>query len=139
LVYRIQIERSFFFALSAAQEHYADQRRTHCSGKRSDSSRCDFLGSHLRSVRIAVAWHHHVRLEEAAFEEDVVVAQRLEHPSQNPFSSFLAGGDVVVAVCEDFRLDDGHEAIFLTNSCVSRKSPCVFLDCQVRRHAISDL
>jgi hypothetical protein len=70
----------------------------------------------------------HVWLEEASFEEDVLVLEGLENKAEDSFSDFLADFDGVGSVAEDFRFNNWDKAVVLADGSVSSESPCVFLD-----------
>jgi len=58
-----------------------------------------------------VSGRDHVRLEQGAFQVDVVVGHGLVDGSQDLLSDVLAALQVVVAVGENLRLDDGDDAV----------------------------
>jgi hypothetical protein len=73
----------------------------------------------------------HVGLEEAAFEEDVLVLEGLEDEREDSFGDLLADLDGVGSVAEDFGLNDGDESVILADGGVSGEAPGVLLDGQV--------
>jgi len=95
----------------------------------------------LASVAVAIAYlllgdglgalgsgHGHRGLEQGSLEEDVVVVKGLVDGRKD---LFLHGGgliNVVVAVHEDFGLDDGDEAALLASASITGKAPGVLLD-----------
>mmetsp|Transcript_25209 Transcript_25209/g.65125 ORF Transcript_25209/g.65125 Transcript_25209/m.65125 type:complete len:247 (+) Transcript_25209:255-995(+) len=98
-------------ALQALHRHLRDLRRRGLLGRRR---------------RLAVA--HHVRLEERALEQHVVVAELLVARRDHLLGDDLRRLDRVVAVHEHLRLDDRHEAVRLADRRVPRKRLGVLLD-----------
>lgn len=78
---------------------------------------------------------YHVRLQEAAFKDDVVVSQGFEGRGQDTLRDVGAVLDTVPAVHEDLWLHNGHEAILLGDARLPREDICIRLDRQLRRRA----
>ena len=80
----------------------------------------------------------HVRLEENALEEDIVVAEGLEDGGVHLLAHLLALVDAVAAVGEHFRLDDGHQAALLADGGVAGQAVAVLENGRRRRLSVAD-
>lgn len=83
--------------------------RRHSSAQGSDSCHRDLLITVL--VRAGVSGGDHVGLEQGALQVNVVVGQGLVDGSKDLLSNVLAALQVVVAVRENLRLNDGDDAM----------------------------
>ena len=60
----------------------------------------------------------HVRLQESSFQQDLVVAKGLVNSGQHSLCLCLADLNAVAAICQDLRLNNGHQSILLADDCV---------------------
>lgn len=75
---------------------------------------------------MSVAWSDHIGLQQRAFQVDVVVTQSLIKNSQHLFSYVLTALQVMVPNREDFRLQNGHNAILLTSAGITGQNIGIF-------------
>merc|ERR1719507_2897244 len=79
---------------------------------------------------------HHVWLQEASFEIDVMIGQGLELRSQDFLGHLRTIINVMISIRNDFRLDDGHQPLALADGSVARKRVNSVSDRQVARQAL---
>ena len=112
LVHGVQVERGLLLTLSPRKEH--DGR--HGGGHRPLERPHGVLGHHgRRHLGRVRPGGHHVGLQQGAFQEHVVVVERLVHGGQHLLCDGSTDLDAVGPVDEDLRLDDGYEAVLLAN------------------------
>lgn len=120
LVHGVQVQGGVQFGQTARQEHDTgggrrDARVQHLQGRRGDF----FRSVSLRAVGTRA---NHGRLQQHAVEHDVVIREVLEgfRPDRGGnFEGFFQG---VLAVEEDFRLDDRDQTSVLADGGVSRQA-----------------
>ena len=110
----------------------------HGSPQSSDGPSCDLRRGDLFSSREGRACSDHVRLQEATLQEHLVIVQSLEDGCEDSLGDGLADFDAVVAVHQDFRLDDRDDAVSLADRSVSGESFSGVQDGQIGWLAVSD-
>mmetsp|Transcript_32873 Transcript_32873/g.66738 ORF Transcript_32873/g.66738 Transcript_32873/m.66738 type:complete len:216 (-) Transcript_32873:463-1110(-) len=126
-VHRVQVQRRFLLRLSSREEGDAGdgdgERALQCP----HSVRRDVVG---RATVLALrSWCDHVGFEEGAFEQQVLVSDGPVDCALDDFGDFCRSLDRVLAIHQDFRFNDGHQTIVLTDGTVSCERPCVLQDC----------
>ena len=89
-----------------------------------DRQRGDLLRRRLRTLQPIL---DHIRLEDAALEVHVRIRKSLELRRKNTLSRSSTGEDVVVAVGNDLRFDNRHQALALADGSVAGKVRAGFL------------
>mmetsp|Transcript_88947 Transcript_88947/g.235295 ORF Transcript_88947/g.235295 Transcript_88947/m.235295 type:complete len:362 (-) Transcript_88947:91-1176(-) len=123
LVHHVQVDGCYLLVVLvqgglARQEEYTGQRRRHCAKQRLHCERGDCFGV---SPRAADAVLHHVRLQEAALQVDVVIRESLELGGQHPLGHRRTVCDVVLAVGNNLWLNDRHQLLALADGRVARQ------------------
>lgn len=109
----VEVDSGLLLGLAAGEEGNAGHGGRHGAGERGDGGDGDLLRS---STDLAAgAGGHHVRLEESALEEDVLVVEGLVARGDDLLGDGAADLEVVITIHEDLGLDDGHEAVSLGN------------------------
>lgn len=105
--------------LSAEEEGDAGHRRRYASLQQSHGLLRDFLDRSL--LRTLLARDRHVGLEDHAFQLDALHPQFLEYLVQDAQGYIVAAIDVVIAVHQDFRLDDRNDLLGLAQRGIARQ------------------
>merc|ERR1711931_59287 len=100
----------------------------HGAAQGSDGCHGDLLVGVL--VRAGVSGGDHVGLEQGSLQVDVVVRQGLVHSGKDLLSHVLAALQVVVAVGEDLRLNNGDNAVHLADAGIAGQDVGVLKDGQ---------
>jgi hypothetical protein len=122
--------------LAARQEHDPRHRRGHVPAQAAQRR-----GRHLayrRGLVTVVALDHHVGLEQHRLQRHRLLVQRIEHRLQHVAGDRLAALDGVIAVHQHFRLDNGHEPLFLAERGVAGKRVGVGGDAHPARVLVGD-
>lgn len=110
-VHSVKVNRRFFFGLAAGEEYDARNSSWHSALQSRDGGFGNVNWSTF--LRAGLAWGAHIRLEQSALKEDIVIVESLVNCSQNFLGNLLAGYEVVIAVGKDLGFDNWHNAVLL--------------------------
>ena len=136
LVHRVQMRGGLFVGLSARQEHDTGQQGRHGGFQAAHGRFGDLVDTGLLGA--ALAGNHHARLEDGAFEHDVLLVQRTEQRTQGRLGHVVAHFDIVIAVHQDFGLDHRHDARFLAQRRIACERMAIGFDTGAARHVLAD-
>mmetsp|Transcript_88945 Transcript_88945/g.235286 ORF Transcript_88945/g.235286 Transcript_88945/m.235286 type:complete len:218 (-) Transcript_88945:620-1273(-) len=124
LVHHVQVDGCHLLVVLvqrglARQEKDTRQRWRHCAKQRLHCQRCDCFSVSLRTTDAVL---HHVRLQEAALQVDVVIRESLELGGQHLLGHHRTIGDIVVAIGHNLWLNDRHQLLALADRRVARQS-----------------
>mmetsp|Transcript_15975 Transcript_15975/g.35376 ORF Transcript_15975/g.35376 Transcript_15975/m.35376 type:complete len:304 (-) Transcript_15975:303-1214(-) len=137
LVHGVEVDGGLLLRQTAGQEGDAGHGGGHAALQGADSVLGDLLGGH--GLGALCTGHGHGGLEDGALEEDAVIAEGLVHGSQHLLLHLGGALDAVVAVHQDLRLHDGHQAGLLHGTSVAGKTPCILLQRKGGGGVVGDL
>lgn len=117
LVHFVEVESGLLLRLSTREEHDSAKGRWDSSGEGAHGVPGNLFSGGLNWALSSLS--DHVRLEEATLEEHVVLIERLHASGENALSDLSADLNGVVAVSEDLGLNNGSEAVLLTDSSIA--------------------
>src|SRR6266700_566738 len=137
LVHGVEMRGCVFVRLAAGEERDTRHRAGHAGLEQTHGLLGDFLDRGF--LRRFLAGNRHVRLEHDAFERDAVIVEFLERRLECPLTRRIAAIDVVIAIHQDFRLDDRNDLLLLTKRRVARERMRIRLDASIARNAGADV
>lgn len=133
----VQVNGSLLLGLAARKEGDSGDGRRDGPLESGDGGFGHFFRSVLGLARLTSS--DHVRLQESAFQEDVVVVEGLVHGGQHRLGDFLGAIQVVITIGQHLGFDDGHQAVRLADRGVTGQNVGVLQDGLVRRSVLADL
>ena len=97
------------------KKHHTWNSWGHTPLQSSHSSHSNILGGVLGCAGLACS--HHVGLQESPLQEDIVIRQGFVAESKDLFCDFLCSGQVVITIWQNFRLNNGDNAILYIKMC----------------------
>jgi len=132
----IEVGRGLLRAQASGEKVDARYGRWHAAAQHPYRGCGDGFGIGL--LVAVLAGYHHVGFEQDMFERHVVPVQGMKDFLLHHFGHLGTAGQCVVAIHQNFRLDDGHNALRLTDRRVARQHLGIGADAQRRRVMFAD-
>ena len=133
----VQVNGRLLLGLTARKESDSSNRGRNSPLESGDGGFGNFFRCVLGLARLSGSYH--VRLQESAFQEDVMIVEGLVDGSQDGLGDFLGAIQVVITIGQHLRFDDRNQAVGLADRGVAGQNVGVFQDGLVRRSVLADL